>query len=137
MTTGLLIELGLSLAGVAVLVAATYFLGAWRTARVTLDAAQNRLGFDEPDFEPGDWMISSDERSAVALSRDGAEIGLVFVMGDDFATRRLSRSAARITRQADAILFLLKEPSRRAVRVAAPDEAAAEQWLLRLRGERV
>jgi hypothetical protein len=137
LTTGLLIELALSLAGVAVLVAATYVLGAWRTARVTPEAAAERFGFDEPDFEPRGWMIGKDAKAAVALSRDGAEIGLVFVMGDDFATRRLKRSAARITRQADALLFLLKEPSRRAVRVVAPDEAAAEQWFLRLRGESV
>jgi len=133
-TTGLLIELGLSLAGVGVLVAATYFLGAWRTARVTLEAAAERLKFDEADFEPRDWLIGADGMAAAAISRDGAELALVFAMGDDFATRRMKRSAARLEREGAAIIFNLKEPSRRAVRVTAPDEDAAAQWFLRLGG---
>lgn len=134
MTTGLLIELGLSLAGVGVLVAATYFLGAWRTARVTLEAAAERLKFDEADFEPQDWLIGADGKAAAAISRDGAELGLVFVVGEDFATRRLRRSAVRLARDGAAIIFDLKEPSRRAVRIMAPDEGAAAQWFLRLGG---
>lgn len=132
MTMGILIELGLSLAGVGVLVATTYIMGAWRTARVTPEAAAERLKFDEPDFEPQDWLVAADGKAAAAISRDGEELGLVFAMGEDFATRRLKRSVARVERDGAAVIFILKEPSRRAVRVMASDEDAAAQWFLRL-----
>ncbi len=132
MPKDLLIELGFSLAGVALLVGLSYLLGAWRSARVTLPAAAERLGFDEPDFKPGRWLVGVDGKSAAVWSADGAEIGLVFAIGDDFATRRLKRSSATVEREGSALLFLLREPSRRAVRVAAADNTAAEQWLLRL-----
>ena len=137
MPDGLLIELGFSLAGVGLLVGLSYVLGAWRSARVTLAAAAERLGFDEPDFQPTRWLVGADEKAAAALSADGAEIGLVFAMGDDFATRRLKRANAKVEREGAALLFLLREPSRRAVRVEAPDEKAAEDWLLRLRSGEV
>lgn len=132
MPKDLLIEFGLSLAGVGLLVGLSYLLGAWRSARVTLASAAERFGFDEPDFKPGHWLIDAGEKSAAVLSADGTEVGLVFAMGDDFATRRLKRSSALVQREGAALLFLLREPSRRAVRVAAPDEKAAEDWLLRL-----
>lgn len=132
MTKSLLIELGLSFVGVSVLVGISYLLGAWRNALISLEAAAERLRFDEPDFRPGEWLIGADGRSAAALSEDGAEIGLVFVMGDEFATRRLSRAEMRVERDGSQIVFALRELSRRAVEVAAPDEKAAKDWLLRL-----
>lgn len=132
MTKAVLIELGLSLIGVGVLVALSYLLGGLRSARVTLDAAAERLLFDEPDFQPADWLIGADGKAAAALSRDGSEIGLVFVVGDDYATRRLKRAGAEIGREGNDLVFALRETSRRAVRVAAPDDGAAGQWLLRL-----
>ncbi len=133
MPTELLIKLGFSLAGVGLLVGLSYVLGALRSARVTEAAAADRLGFDEPDFKPAQWLVGADGKAAAALSADGTEIGLVFAMGDDFATRRLRRAGATVRREGSALMFLLHEPSRRAVRVAAPDEKAAEVWLLRLR----
>jgi hypothetical protein len=132
LTTSVLIELGLSLVGVGVLVAATYFLGAWRTARVTVEAAADRLAFDEPDFRPSEWLIGDDGKAAAAFSSDGAEIGIVFVMGDDLATRRLRSSAAKVRLDGGSVVFLLREPSRRAVKIAGADEAAAGRWLSRL-----
>lgn len=133
MPTDLFIKLGFSLAGVGLLVGLSCLLGAWRSARVTIAAAAERLSFDEPDFKPAQWLVGADEKAAAALSADGAEIGLVFVMGDDFATRRLKRSSAKVRREGSALMFLLREPSRRAVRIATADEKAAEDWLLRLR----
>lgn len=132
MSNSLLMEFGLSLTGVGILVGLSYLLGAWRSARVTLDAAADRLRFDEPDFQPADWLVGADGKAAAAISPDGAEIGLVFVMGDDFATRRLKRAGAEIRRDGKDLVFMLREVSRRAVRVAAPNDGVAAQWLLRL-----
>jgi hypothetical protein len=79
-------------------------------------------------------LIGGDGKSAAALSADGAEIALVFALGDSLATRRLARASARIDRQGAALRFLLGEASRRAVTLAAPDEATAARWHSRLKG---
>ncbi len=132
MSPGLLVELAASLAGVGVLVAVSYWLGGWRSVRVTEGAAAERLAFDEPDFRVGEWLIGADGKSAAALSDDGKELALVFALGDSFATRRMKRAGVRASRNGAAVEVLLGEPTRRAVRVAAADTAAAEHWLLRL-----
>lgn len=134
MSESLLIELALSLAGVGLLVAVSWLLGAWRSVRVTEAGAADRLAFDEPDFRIAEWFVGSDGRSAAALSANGAEIALVFALGDSLATRRLDRRSARIERTGAELQVLLGEPSRRAVSVSAPDEATAAQWLLKLTG---
>lgn len=127
MTKGLLIELGLSLVGVAVLVGVSYLAGAWRDAALTIEAAAERLRFDEPDFRPGAWLLGADAKSAAALSADENEVAVVFVLGDGLATRRLKR--ARVVQDGKSIIFVLNEPSRKAVPVAAKDEAEARRWL--------
>lgn len=132
MATGLVLELALSLLGVAILVGVSYWFGAWRSASVTLENAADRLAFDEPDFQAGEWLLGADGRSAAALSADRGEIALVFALGDGLATRRLARKTARLSRDGAGVVFLLGEPSRRAVRLVATDPAGAEQWLLRL-----
>ncbi|MDZ7627270.1 MAG: hypothetical protein U5J99_02535 [Parvularculaceae bacterium] len=132
MPPSLLIELGVSLLGVGVLVGVSWLAGAWRSAIVTFEAAADRLAFDEPDFKTGEWMVGADGKSAVALSADGGEIALVFALGDSLATRRLKRAGAPVRRDGAAIVFTLKEPSRRAVRLAAEDERTADNWLSRI-----
>ncbi len=132
MPTGLLLELALSLAGVGLLVAVSWMLGAWRSVEVTADEAAGRLAFDEPDLAVKEWLIGADGKSAAALSADGAEIALVFALGDSLATRRLKRPEARVEQRGAALLFVLGEMSRRAVTLAAPDEPTARRWLSRL-----
>lgn len=134
MSEGLLIEIALSLAGVGFLVAVSWRLGAWRSVQVTPAAAADRLAFDEPDFRIAEWFLGADGKAAAALSADGAEIALVFALGDSLATRRLDRRSARLERVGAELRVLLGEPSRRAVSVSAPDEATAAKWLLQLTG---
>lgn len=131
MPTGLLVELAASLAGVLVLVAVSYALGAWRSVRIDLGAAAERLAFDEPDFRAGDWLVGADGKAAAALSEGGAELALVFAVGDSLATRRLKRDKANVSRRGAAVEFRLGEAALGSVRVAAASEAAAEQWLSR------
>ncbi|HBK91444.1 MAG TPA: hypothetical protein DDZ68_07220 [Parvularcula sp.] len=137
MTQGLLIELVLSIAGVGLLVAVSWMLGAWRNAFVTANAAADRLAFDEPDFAAREWLVGADGKAAAARSADGAEIALVFALGDSFATRRLARRQARVEQRGAALRFALGEVSRRAVYLTAPDEAAARRWLSLLTGDGV
>lgn len=129
MTKSLLIELALSLAGVGLLVAVSWVLGAWRSVSVTAEGAADRLAFDEPDLVITEWLIGADGKSAAALSADGAEIALVFALGDSLATRRLGRRQAGVERQGAALRFVLGEVSRRAVTLKAQDEPTARRWL--------
>jgi hypothetical protein len=128
------LDLALSLFGVLALVGAAYLLGATRTAAVTLEAAAERLAFDEPDFAVGDWLIDGAGRAAAAMSRDGREIALVFALGDGLATRRLSRGRVVAERAGSDIVIRLGEPSLGKLRLAAPDVATADEWVLRLAG---
>ncbi len=137
MTGNLAIDLAISLAGIAVLVALSLALGAMRSAVVTLDTAAERLAFDEPDFLPREWMVGMDGKSAAALSAGGDETALVFAVGDGFASRRFRRGKVGLEKDGAAIIFRLGEPSRGTVTLAAPDEAVAAQWLLRLAGRRL
>ncbi|MFN0022799.1 MAG: hypothetical protein ACKVS5_02765 [Parvularculaceae bacterium] len=132
MTASLVLELIGSLAGVAILVGVSYWLGAWRNASVTLENASDRLAFDEPDFKAGAWLIGRDGRSAAAVSADRAEIALIFALGDGLATRRFNRKTARLSVEGAGLVVHLGEPSRRAVRLAGASAQDAEQWLLRL-----
>ncbi len=107
-------------------------LGAWRDVRVTEAAAAEKLAFDEPDFRAAAWFVGADGKSAAAVSADGEEVALVFVVGDSYATRRLVRSAVR-AEQAEAVLrFRLGEASRPTVLLLAPDAATSQHWLSRL-----
>lgn len=129
--------MAVSFVGIAILVALSWLLGAWRSASVTRAAAAERLAFDEPDFKVGEWFVSADGKSAAAISADGQETALVFAMGDGLVSRRFRHGSVGV-RQAGAVIeFAMREPSLRAVRVTAPDEAAAARWVLSLAGPRL
>lgn len=129
LTKSLLIEIGLSLAGVGLLVAVSWMLGAWRSVQVTAGEAADRIAFDEPDLAVREWLIGADGKSAAALSADGREVALVFALGDSLATRRLNCRGATVEQQGAALRFALGDLSRRAVILTAPDEPTARRWL--------
>lgn len=137
MTGNLILDLAVSLAGIVVIVAVTYALGAFKSATVSAAGASDRLAFDEPDFKVGAWLIGVDGKSAAAVSADGAETALVFAVGDGLATRRFRKGAVGLEKDGASVVFRLGEPSRRVIRLAAADPGAAEQWLLRLAGPRL
>lgn len=137
MSRELLIELAVSIAGVAILVAVSWLLGAMKSIAVTEEAAKDRLAFDEPDFDAAEWFFGADGKSAAAISGDGSETALVFVLGDGLGTRRFRHGAVSIERHGAVIIFRTGEPALRSVKLAAPDAADAEQWVLRLAGARL
>jgi len=137
MSSDLLIEFAVSLVGVAFLVGVSWLLGGMKSVKVTGEAAADRLSFDEPDFRIGEWFVAADERAAAAISADGGETALVFSIGDGLGTRRFRHGAVGVERHGARLEFQLREPSLRVVRLTAPDERAAEQWVLRLAGARL
>lgn len=137
MTGNLLIDLAISFAGIVVLVGVSFLFGAMRSATVTDRAAAERLAFDEPDFRAGEWLIGADGKSAAALSADSAETALVFAVGDRLASRRFRHGAIGLEREGATVIFRVSEPSLPRVRLTAPDEHSAEQWVLRLAGRRL
>lgn len=132
MTGNLLLDLVISLAGVALLVFVAFLLGATRTLTLDRATAEERLAFDEPDFRPGDWLVGRDGRAAIALSESGAETAVVFVNGDGLGVRRFPTGRLRIERGGDSVVVLLGDISRGKVAVAAADAAEAEAWAGRL-----
>lgn len=137
MTGHLVLDLAISLGGIVLLVALSYTLGAFRTVTVTEETARERLAFDEPDFRPSEWFVGADQKSAAVLSQGGAETALVFAVGDGLATRRFRQGSVSVEHEGTDVLFILGEPSRRAVRLKAVDGTAAERWVLRLAGRRL
>ena len=132
-----LVEVAISLSGIAILIGLAWALGATRSVAVTADVAVERLAFDEPDFKPGEWFIGADGKSAAAASVDGHETAVVFAVGDGLATRRFRHGAVGIEKAGTSLLFKIGEPSLRTLRLAAPDESAAAHWVLRLAGPRL
>ncbi len=132
-----LVEIAISLLGVAILVGLSWALGAMRSVTVAEDGAIDRLAFDEPDFIPGEWFIGADGKAAAACSADGHETALVFAVGDGLATRRFRHGAVSIEKSGTSLLFRMGEPSLRTVRLVAPDESTASHWVLRLAGPRL
>lgn len=137
MTGNALIDLAISLAGVAILIGLSWLFGAMKSVVVTKETAIERLAFDEPDFKPGEWFVGADAKSAAARSADGHETALVFAVGDGLATRRFRHGAVSIEKSGTSLAFRIGEFSLRRVRLVAPDDAAAEHWILRLAGPRL
>ena len=134
MTGNLYLDLAISLGGVAILVAVSFALGAWRSAPLDEAAARDRLAFDEPDFVVGEWLFGADGKAAVAVSQDGRELGLLRLLGDGLATRRIRKGAAPVVAKGAEIVIALGDPSIAKFRLKAADEKAAAAWAGRLSG---
>lgn len=134
MTGNLFLDLAISLAGVAVLVGASYLLGGWRSVSIDEAAARDRLAFDEPDFTPGEWLFGADGRAAAALSEDGREAAFVFSVGDDLSTRRMRCGDVPVDASGPTLTAHLRDPSKWALNIAAGSPEEAARWASRLSG---
>ena len=124
--------MAISLAGVLVLVLVSFLLGGLKSAAVTREAAAERLAFDEPDFRAAEWMVGADGKAAATVSIDGAEAALIFAIGDGLASRRFRRGGVALRRDGSTLLIDTREPSLWGLKLKAPDEASAAEWLLHL-----
>jgi hypothetical protein len=127
LTGNVLIDLAISLAGIAILIGlARIIFGA---SLPSLDAANaaERLLFDEPDFHPIDWLV--DEDSGAALARNGSgEIALVVAHGDGLVTRRYPAGAAPLAYEDGRLCIARTDHTFRNVNIAA-GVADAASWL--------
>lgn len=134
MTGNLYLDLLVSFGGVAVLVAVSFLLGAWKSASIDESAARDRLAFDEPDFRPAEWLFSSDGKSAAALSGDGAEAAFIFALGDGLATRRTKLGTVPVSVEGERVVVKLCDPSKWVLKLAAGSPEEAARWAGRLSG---
>jgi len=127
LTGNTLLDLAISVAGVALLVGLAWAIFRGGSLKFDRAAAADRLAFDEPDFAPVDWII--DENSRVALARNAAgELALVVAHGDGLVTRRLAPGDDRAN-YADGFLTIARvDHTSRAARLPLPENEAAV-WL--------
>lgn len=128
MTGSLAFDMLISLTAIALMVGISMLIGAWRNASVDEAAARERLAFDEPDFEPGRWLVSADGKAAVALSGGGDEAAFVFSVGDSLATRRLRVGAFEVACDGGDIIARIPDVSKPRIRLRAGDAGAAAEW---------
>ena len=121
MTGNAFLDLAISLTGVAALVGLAFLLGATKTLVLDEASAQERLAFDEPDFRVGEWMIDTGGRSAIALSSDGGEVVVLFVLGDGLASRRFKVGGLPVSFDGRRLRIRLDDLSKPSVDLAVTD----------------
>jgi hypothetical protein len=135
-TGNLALDLLISAAGVGLIVAVSAALGGLRSITLDEAAARARLALDEPDFRPTEIFIGADGKAAAAIGADG-EAALLFALGDGLATRRLAIGAFAVAASGPAVDILLRDPSKRRLRLVAASAEAAAAWAGRLAGRPV
>lgn len=128
----MLIEIAISAAVTAALIAISYFLGAWRSVSVDESSARDRIAFDEPDFHVGAILVGSDGKAAIALDEGRGEGALVFALGDGVATRRFKLGSLSATAEKSTLTIALRDVSKWRVRIDAASSAAAVEWARRV-----
>ena len=131
MTGNTLIDLAISIGGVILLVGLARLIFGVQSAALTRAAASDRLAFDEPDFEPAEWLVS--ESGAVAVNQAG-EAALIKPLGDGLVSRRFSVKDLRWRR--DGLQLMIEAPDHAFsnLMVSASSEDEAQRWAARLNG---
>lgn len=108
MTGDPLLDLLISVLGVALLVGVCAALGGWRTAALVGEAdAAARLHAELPDFHPTRWVIAGDGLSALAMGED--DVVVLRVLGDGTAVRRAPRAV--VSDRGDRLRVDVGDPS--------------------------
>ena len=135
MSLGNPITLLIPLGGIALILAAVWFTGGARRARLDRGLVLRRLDEDLPDFAVTEISIDTDAATAIAAAADGA-LALIFVAGDKVVVRALTahdiRRVAQESAGDDARLVIDTGEfthGRVVLRLAA---AAAVRWQARL-----
>lgn len=131
MTGNLILDLVISVGGIIIVVAISWALGAARLSRVTEADVIERAAFDEPDFDPSEWLVGKDGMAALAVAKNGESL-IAFRVGDRIATRRFAAGAAPANADGPTVVFRLADPGAPAVRIRTADANKAKQWAARL-----
>ncbi len=94
MTGNVVIDLAISLTGVAILVVLARLIFGKVDTPFGLDSVRERLAFDEPDFQAVDWLIDEGAKAALARNEAG-EMAIVTAHGDGLVTRRIAAGRMR------------------------------------------
>ncbi len=125
MTGNPIIDLAVSIAGVGLLVLLARLIFGLGGRSIDRAAAAERLAFDEPDFEPTDWLVGED----AALARNNAgELAVVMVHGDALVTRRLGAASPAPFYKDGVLTVPRSDGTVREVCFALPESQAAT-WL--------
>ncbi len=125
MTGNPILDLVISIAGVSFLVLLARLIFGPGGRNIDHAAAAERLGFDEPDFDPTDWLIGED----AALARNTAgELAVVIVHGDGLVTRRLGAAAPAPFCKDGVLTVPRADNTAREVHFTLPESQAAP-WL--------
>jgi hypothetical protein len=125
MTGNPILDLAISIAGVSLLVLLARLMFGPGGRGIERAAAAERLGFDEPDFEPTDWLIGE----GAALARNNAgELAVVIVHGDGLVTRRLGAASPAPFYKDGALSVPRSDNTARDVHFTLPESQAAA-WL--------
>lgn len=93
MTGNVVIDLAVSLVGVAILVGLARLVFGKIEPSIDREKAAERLAFDEPDFHPVDWLLDESARAALVRNEAG-EIAIIVAHGDGLVTRRVGAGRA-------------------------------------------
>jgi len=133
LTGNVLIDLAISLTGIAILVGLSRLIFGKSAEPLSQRRAANRLAFDEPDFAPVAWVV--DVTAGAAIARNGAgEIALIKAAGDGLATRRAGAGAFSCAREGAVLTIAPPDLTYGGVTVTAANEAEAMQWALHIAG---
>ena len=139
--------LAFSALGIAAMVGLTWMLGGLSTAVLAdCDAALGLIHRDFIEFEASDGIVSVDGSAALFAPVEGERVGLVFAMGQRFATRLLSpgdvlsvsqvpaEGAARSPSPVETVHLELRfaDFTQPRLRVELPVGVEAGRWRLRL-----
>lgn len=105
------------------------FVFGQRKAGFNKGAVTERLAFDEPDFEPLEWLMSASGAIAVNGKQ---EVALIKPLGDGLVTRRLGLRELHIRCEGSNLIIERPDHTFSGMVIGAPSEAEAHQWLVRL-----
>ena len=130
MTGNTVLDLAISLGGIAFLLVLIRWLFPLGSAIITEKSALERLAFDEPDFKPHAWLIDQSGMSALALS-DG-EAALIKRNGVDLATRRTELNTLRVDCDGALLTVSVDDATFPPMHVTAGTNEEAAHWCRRL-----
>ncbi len=123
MTGNLFIDSLISLAAIGLMVLLAWVMFRAPAGPVTEAEAAARLAFDEPDFQPVNWLVDENGKAAFAEGA-GGEYALVSRLGADLVTRRMPGATVHACEHGGALVIRPSDPGSTPVRLASPDAAS-------------
>lgn len=127
MTGNVVIDLAISALGVAIMAGLARLIFGKVDPSLDLDKAIERLSFDEPDFEPMDWLVDENKKAALARNNAG-EIAVITAHGDGLVTRRAGAGRVQAEYRDGALIIDPVDHTTGRVHFAA-DRETANAWL--------